>query len=837
MADIFISYAREDAAAAEKLAAALDTRGYSVWWDRNLTAGSRYLTETEEALKAAKAVLVVWTAESVKSHWVADEAGMGRDLGTLVPITLDGSMPPLGFRQFQVMDLSGWHGSGGDPRFEHLCAALPRPGASTQSPAVGGAPLPGAAPLRPTRPRWLLAAIGGMALVVLALGAGTVWLLARNGDAVWLDNDALPRMEALIDSGDWEGAYALARRAEQRVPGSRAIEEFWPRLSWKTTITSEPAGARVFRRAYGAPDEAAWEELGLTPLENIRVPFGYSRLRFERDGFQPLQRAIGGGIRSSQVLRPDIQAGHLFAVGAGAFRLEPLDTPYPDKVRIVGWEAVVNGRPAKFEDFFLDRTEVTNARYKEFVDAGGYRDPDLWEQIRRNGALVPWADAMKLFVDSTGRAGPSTWIGGDYPKGRDTYPVTGVSWYEAMAYARFRRQDLPTVYHWDAAQAPSELPWLLPASNFNSDGPRPVGEGDAMSYSGALDMLGNAREWTASASGSQRAIRGGGWSDPQHCVLCLAPPDDRSPTNGFRLAVIRDTPETSDLAHAPMTPVAVAPWAKPVDDKIFAAYSTQFAYDTQRPLGAVIEKTTTSRAWKTERITFDAGYGSERVILYLFLPTKGAPPYQTVLFWPDAAAAMMTSVDQYSSELDFVLASGRAVALPVMFGTFERGGGSSGLALSQAALRDKLVNMTKDTRRTIDYLQTRSDLDAKGIGLYAFSWGATFVAPALAQEPRIKAAVLNTGGLPRIPDLMPEVDPLNAVARVNIPVLMLNGRYDSFMLPENSRHFYDLLPAHEPRKRRVIADSGHYVPRDLLVRETLDWLDTYLGPVQAGARS
>jgi hypothetical protein len=104
MADIFISYAREDADIVRRLAAALQEAGYSSWWDANLTSGSRYLKETEAELKAAKAVLVVWSKASVESHWVADEAAVGRDENRLVAVTFDVSMPPLGFRQFQVTD-------------------------------------------------------------------------------------------------------------------------------------------------------------------------------------------------------------------------------------------------------------------------------------------------------------------------------------------------------------------------------------------------------------------------------------------------------------------------------------------------------------------------------------------------------------------------------------------------------------------------------------------------------------------------------------------------------------------------------------------------------------
>lgn len=108
MADIFLSYSREDRAAVEPLAEQIAAAGYSVWWDRQLTGGKRYLEETEAELNAAMVVLVAWSKISIASHWVADEAGAGRDTGRLLPITLDGSMPPLGFRQFQTIDFSKW---------------------------------------------------------------------------------------------------------------------------------------------------------------------------------------------------------------------------------------------------------------------------------------------------------------------------------------------------------------------------------------------------------------------------------------------------------------------------------------------------------------------------------------------------------------------------------------------------------------------------------------------------------------------------------------------------------------------------------------------------------
>ena len=113
MANVFLSYARDDTGKASSLARMLERAGYSVWWDRNIEGGSEYTREIEDALKQAEVVAVLWSAHSVGSAWVRDEAASGRDTNRLVPINLDASDPPLGFRQYQTIDLSSWNGRDG----------------------------------------------------------------------------------------------------------------------------------------------------------------------------------------------------------------------------------------------------------------------------------------------------------------------------------------------------------------------------------------------------------------------------------------------------------------------------------------------------------------------------------------------------------------------------------------------------------------------------------------------------------------------------------------------------------------------------------------------------
>jgi len=108
MASLFLSYARDDADTARAIAAALEKAGHSVWWDKHIGGGAQFAKEIEQALDKADVVLVLWTTHSIESPWVRDEAGAGRDRGRLVPLSLGGTLPPLGFRQFHSIDLGDW---------------------------------------------------------------------------------------------------------------------------------------------------------------------------------------------------------------------------------------------------------------------------------------------------------------------------------------------------------------------------------------------------------------------------------------------------------------------------------------------------------------------------------------------------------------------------------------------------------------------------------------------------------------------------------------------------------------------------------------------------------
>jgi tetratricopeptide (TPR) repeat protein len=133
MASLFLSYSRADISRVAPLATALEDEGHTVWWDRHISAGQEFVDEIERALECADVVIACWTETSIHSGWVRDEAAVGRDKSRLVPISLDGCRPPLGFRQYHTIELRGWDGSPKSPGLDPLKAAIAeRTGAAAQ---------------------------------------------------------------------------------------------------------------------------------------------------------------------------------------------------------------------------------------------------------------------------------------------------------------------------------------------------------------------------------------------------------------------------------------------------------------------------------------------------------------------------------------------------------------------------------------------------------------------------------------------------------------------------------------------------------------------------------
>jgi serine/threonine protein kinase/pimeloyl-ACP methyl ester carboxylesterase len=665
--------------------------------------------------------------------------------------------------------------------------------------------------------------------VAMAIGIGlaistaglTTW---KYFTSQWVQKHAIPEIRRLVDKGSYFKAFDLANKTERFAADDPALAALWPDFSNRLSVNTKPAGAKVYVKPYRSVD-SNWVYLGKSPINQARLARGLYSWKLTKAGYSTVEGR--SSTRSGQV----------------DFTLDKQGEIPPGMVRVSGGstELLLTGMihyEIELESYFIDKYEVTNQQFKLFVDSGGYEDQKYWKhEFIKEGEVLSWSDAMQEFYDQKGRPGPSVWENGTYPPGQDNFPVGGVSWYEAAAYAEFVDKNLPTIYHWSRAGLTrgTYSGTILPYSNFDQVCPSSVGQYQGMGNYGTYDMAGNHREWCWNkAVHNRRYILGGAWNEADYKSVqpFALDPFDRSSINGFRCVKYVSNISVPKAGFDAIIP-EYRDYSKeiPISEDEFLIYKkTLFSYDKDSLNAVVVAIDDTANFWRHETVTFNAAYGNERLIAHLYIPKNAAPPYQTVIYFPGGSALFL---DKFRAGRvpDLFLRSGRALLYPVYKATFERKERfQSNRPDFSLSFRDHIIMWTKDFCRAFDYLELREDIDHDKIAYYGLSWGGAMGAIIPAVEKRLKACVFVGGGF-YFERTLPEVDQINFVPHIKTPVLMINGRYDgTFLVDKSQKPMFELLGTEEKNKRHLLFDSGH-LPQEKVHEETLKWLDRYLGPV------
>jgi eukaryotic-like serine/threonine-protein kinase len=683
----------------------------------------------------------------------------------------------------------------------------------------------------------------GLCLLILS---GLIWFIKTRTNRNWLPS-AVSRIEKLTATGNYVEAFELASQVMKVQPAEpttiRLLNEFSDDLSVSTT----PSGANVYLRSIRSDRE---RKIGVTPIHRLRVARDEYLLAIRNAGYADFERTLSSALERSRPINRE-QGAPRWNKTPWDIRIEqPLMkagevptgmVPIPGGERRLRAFARPTAAPAKLNDYFIDKYEVSNRAFKAFIDARGYERADFWERGLSRGA----------FNDKTRLAGPRGWVGGTFPQGKELHPVTGITWHEAAAFCRWQGKDLPTLYQWEYAARGSmstpfgiTVPWgvLNPAdvarrANFASSGTQPVNFFPfGMSLFGVYGMAGNVAEWIRNRyDDGFTAVGGGGWNDPlyRYGIYGPRPALEAADTLGFRCARTAEG-DTGDQGGMAFTSGQRVPSYPISSEAAFRTSKASYEY-VKKPLNAVIVGKQKSESWLREEIDFD-GYDGERAKAFLYLPSSAVPPYQVIHFLSGAnwwnGVPVVEEVESPASRMAPYLRGGRAILLVVLkgFAGREPVAGYARLESGSTEHRDILKHWVIDMRRAIDYLETRSDIDARKLAFWnnsSFEYGAVFA----AVDGRSSAIIVIGAGFdPWMPAVSTEANTLHFVPHIRPPKLMVNGQYDD-RTPERTTAEPLFRLMQEP-KRRARFVGGHIPPVEIAVPLFNAFLDETFGPVK-----
>ena len=316
----------------------------------------------------------------------------------------------------------------------------------------------------------------------------------------------------------------------------------------------------------------------------------------------------------------------------------------------------------------------------------------------------------------------------------------------------------------------------------------------------------------------------------------------RLPEDGMRLMQVLPASAVDPKLLEPLQPLAgsgVAKRSRPVGNEAFEAIRFQFTAGRAEPEKVTVQRVEESPLWIAEEVRLEFS-GQQPEVFYIVRPSGRRGPLQPVIYGPPGDCCLVKrpnrdALRQLRSPADAVVRSGRALVIPIWDGSYERYSAVAPRNASEVAdlTRRRLLANHQTLGDVLDYLQKAPDIDARQAGYLGMSSGSAFIAPAaIAMEGRIRAAVLVSGGLVRSGDAVPAMlDSATSLARIRIPVLMINGRFDHlFLLESSQKPMFELLGTPAAQKRLILYDVGHVgFPSNSIASDIGDWFDRYLG--------
>ena len=637
--------------------------------------------------------------------------------------------------------------------------------------------------------------------------------------------ELLPKISVAYDNSDLKYVFVKSKELLEDYPENKMLKTFFAKSSSKIKVDSDFKETDVYIK-YGR--DSIWNYVGKTPLDSLRVPKLWSENNFKL-------KLVNG---ESEYIGANEEFGFfnisLIQKLPKGFILKNSKTDI-----FMNMPGVYLGGNNKIPAFGVSKTEVSNQEFKSFIDSGGYKNPAYWDfPTKINGKKYSFKEGMKLFTDNYGKPGPKSWSYGEFPEGEEQFPVSGVSWYEARAYAKYRDLDLPNIYQWlDAALLSgftSKLPELK-NSNYNSKKLKNINF-QSENLSLLPNIAGNVREWVINPHGKdRRSILGGAFNTNEYTFNSFysLSPLDRSIQNGFRLVKnFSDKIEDNDdfnIRHIERN------FDDEIDvsDEVFEVYKSQFDYPNAPLKVKTSEVKSPNPNYSIERFEMDPPYNSEEKLYGFIVSSKEIKnKLIPIIVFPSAVAIYSDNIvldDYFLKDRKYLLDEGYSLIIPVYYNTHDREKIlKSWWPNESEEYKNAIIKIGKDFKRVIDYLETREDLDKKKLSYMGYSWGSVTSNILLAIDDRVKSATLFVGGL-MLQKSRKEIESHLYIRRIKIPILHIVGKLDGiFEYKDSFLPWNKLIGTPEKDKHIITLEKiGHGLPKDIMIKNQLEFLKKY----------
>ena len=642
-----------------------------------------------------------------------------------------------------------------------------------------------------------------------------------------LANQTIPELIKLYDNGNINQVFLKTKSLLKDYPNNETIINYYDKSRKSFSLKTNYNGINVSIKYAG---DSIFNSLGETPLDSFTAPNSWDShtLKFVHNDSIYIERY--DWLKKHNYVFPtksiEVPNNHKFFLGT--------------KISLM-WFLGLEFKDTQLLPFSISKNEVSNSEYQKFVDSGGYENPKYWDfPFQVGDKIYDFNSTIKIFIDRYGKPGPSNWSYGKFPSGLDGHPVTGLSWFEARAFAKYSNMSLPNVYQWLYSSGVSSFvvnEKVINNSNYNSSQTRETSN-QGGSYNELNNIAGNVKEWVSNSNGINNkkfSLLGGSFVEYPYTFnnYYSISPFDRSIGNGMRLAKTLSE-EVSDLNNKVIPEYKRDVTEIPdISDEVFEVYKSQFDYGDI----ALNSKTTNienfTEGYNAQKFEMETTYESEEKLFgYIIYSNKVKDKYDPIIIYP-SADAIISDNDSWMpksllDEFKYLIDEGYAIIHPIYHNTYSRNKTYNTFTPDESEnYKNTIVKIGQDYKRSIDYIESRNDFKSNNLSYYGYSWGSTTSNYLLAIDNRIKSAFICAGGL-MMQKSKKEIEAHYYVRRIKTPVFHITGKLDGIFGPEAYLPWKKLIGT--PSKDLMTIEYneyGHGIPKDTIIKYHADWIKKY----------